>query len=126
MAYFLKKSKNKKGSYLQIYESFYDPARKHTAHRSIKPIGYEHELKASGIEDPIAYYKAQVDAMNAKGRVRRPAIAPKGSQKRPLSAWRATLLSRPSRSLLAHKTISACCSLPQSLALTYTECSTTW
>ena len=25
MAYFLKKTKNKKGLYLQIYESFYDP-----------------------------------------------------------------------------------------------------
>ena len=66
MAYFLKKSKNKKGLYLQIYESFYDPARKHTAHRSIKAIGYEHELKQAGIEDPIAYYKAQVDDMNAQ------------------------------------------------------------
>ncbi|MGN0776411.1 MAG: IS1634 family transposase [Candidatus Ventricola sp.] len=66
MAYFLKKTKNKKGLYLQIYESFYDPARKHTAHRSIKAIGYEHELKQAGIEDPIAYYKAQVDAMNAE------------------------------------------------------------
>lgn len=33
MAYFLKKSTNKKGLYLQIYESFYDPARRrrHTA-----------------------------------------------------------------------------------------------
>ena len=66
MAYFLKKSKNKKGLYLQIYESFYDPARKHTAHRSIKAIGYEHELKQAGVEDPIAYYKAQVDDMNAR------------------------------------------------------------
>lgn len=66
MAYFLKKTKNKKGLYLQIYESFYDPARKHTAHRSIKAIGYEHELKQAGIEDPVAYYKAQVDAMNAE------------------------------------------------------------
>jgi len=31
MAYFLKKSTNKKGLYLQIYESFYDPARRQTA-----------------------------------------------------------------------------------------------
>lgn len=34
MAYFLKKTKNKKGLYLQIYESFYDPERGHTAHKS--------------------------------------------------------------------------------------------
>ncbi len=31
MAYFLKKSNFKKGTYLQIYESFYDPERGHTA-----------------------------------------------------------------------------------------------
>ena len=34
MAYFLKKSNLKKGIYLQIYESFYDSAKKQTAHRS--------------------------------------------------------------------------------------------
>ena len=28
MAYFLKKTNNKKGTYLQIYESYYDPERK--------------------------------------------------------------------------------------------------
>ena len=43
MAYFLKKIKNKKGLYLQIYESIYDPERGHTAHKSYKPIGYVHE-----------------------------------------------------------------------------------
>ena len=43
MAYFLKKTKNKKGIYLQIYESYYDPERKGGAHRSYKPIGYVHE-----------------------------------------------------------------------------------
>ena len=33
MAYFLKKTKkNKKGIYLQIYESYYDPERKGSAH----------------------------------------------------------------------------------------------
>ena len=31
MAYFLKKTNNKKGTYLQIYSSFYDPERRHTA-----------------------------------------------------------------------------------------------
>ena len=48
MAYFLKKTKNKKGTYLQIYESYYDPERKGGAHRSYKPIGYVHELQANG------------------------------------------------------------------------------
>ena len=36
MAYFLKKTKTKNDIYLQIYESFYDPERKETAHRSYR------------------------------------------------------------------------------------------
>ena len=31
MAYFLKKSNLKKGTYLQIYESFYDPRKKNVS-----------------------------------------------------------------------------------------------
>ena len=64
MAYFLKKTVNKKGTYLQIYESFYEPERGHTAHRSYKPIGYVHELIEKGIEDPITYFKAEVVKLN--------------------------------------------------------------
>lgn len=64
MAYFLKKSNYKKGTYLQIYESFYDPERKGSAHRSYKALGYVHELQAKGIEDPIAFYKEEVDKLN--------------------------------------------------------------
>ena len=66
MAYFLKRTKNKKGLYLQIYESFWDPQRGHTAHRSVRAVGYEHELRESGIEDPVAHFRAEVDAMNAE------------------------------------------------------------
>lgn len=64
MAYFLKRTNNKKGTYLQIYESFYDPQRRHTAHRSYKPIGYVHELINSGIDDPISFYKEEVIKLN--------------------------------------------------------------
>ena len=64
MAYFLKKTKNKKGTYLQIYESYYDPERKGGAHRSYKPIGYVHELQASGIEDPITVFGEEVQKLN--------------------------------------------------------------
>lgn len=64
MAYFLKKTKNKKGIYLQIYESYYDPERKGGAHRSYKPIGYVHELQANGMEDPIAVFGAEVQKLN--------------------------------------------------------------
>lgn len=64
MAYFLKKSNYKKGTYLQIYESFYDPKRKGGAHRSYKALGYVHELQAKGIEDPIAFYQEEVLKLN--------------------------------------------------------------
>lgn len=64
MAYFLKKTKNKKGTYLQIYESYYDPERKGGAHRSYKPIGYIHELQANGMDDPIAVFTEEVQKLN--------------------------------------------------------------
>ncbi len=60
MAYFLKKTNNNKGTYLQIYESHYDTERKQTAHPSVKPIGYVHELIENGINDPISFYKAEL------------------------------------------------------------------
>ena len=64
MSYFLKKTNNKKGTYLQIYESYYDPERKGGAHRSYKPIGYVHELQAKGIDDPVSFYKEEVRKLN--------------------------------------------------------------
>lgn len=64
MSYFLKKSNLKKGTYLQIYESYYDPQRKCGAHRSYKALGYVDELIAKGIADPIAFYKDEVEKLN--------------------------------------------------------------
>ena len=64
MAYFLKKTNNKKGTYLQIYESYYDPERRGGAHRSYKPIGYIHELVDKGIDDPISYFQTEVARLN--------------------------------------------------------------
>ena len=69
MAYFLKKTNNKKGTYLQIYSSFYDPERGHTAHKSYKPIGYVHELQEKGIEDPISFYKEEVNKLNQEAKI---------------------------------------------------------
>ena len=68
MSYFLKKTNNKKGTYLQIYESYYDPGRKGGAHRSYKPIGYVHELQKKGMEDPIAFYSEEVQRLNQEYR----------------------------------------------------------
>lgn len=64
MSYFLKKTNNKKGTYLQIYESYYDPARKRGAHHSFRPIGYVHELQEKGIDDPISFYSEEVQKLN--------------------------------------------------------------
>ena len=73
MVYFLKKTNNKKGTYLQIYESYYDPERKGGAHRSYKPIGYVHELQAGGIDDPIAFYGEKVRELNQEFKERKQA-----------------------------------------------------
>ena len=68
MAYFLKKTNNKKGTYLQIYSSFYDPERGHTAHKAYKPVGYVHELQAKGIADPISFFKGEVNKLNQQAK----------------------------------------------------------
>lgn len=64
MAYFLKVAKQQNRTYLSIYESFYSPDVKGTKHRSVKKIGNLDKLIASGIEDPISFYKKEVDKMN--------------------------------------------------------------
>jgi transposase len=64
MAFFLKKTKNNKGTYLQIYDSFHDPESGQTRHRSYKAIGYVHELRERGLDDPIAFYKLEVKKLN--------------------------------------------------------------
>lgn len=68
VAYFLKKSKLKKGIYLQIYESFYDSSKKQTAHRSYKAVGYVNELIEKGIDDPINFYSEEVKKLNQEFR----------------------------------------------------------
>ena len=71
MAYFLKKTKTSNDIYLQIYESFYDPDKKGTAHRSFKPVGYVKKLIDKGIEDPIAFYQDEVDRLNAEANAKK-------------------------------------------------------
>ena len=71
MAYFLKRTRNKKGLYLQIYESHWDPERGHTVNSSVRALGYEHELRESGVDDPVDHFRAEVDAMNAERRAAR-------------------------------------------------------
>ena len=64
MAYFLKQSRIKGRTYLAIYESFYSHEKKGTAHKSHKSLGSVEALMQSGIEDPVAHFQKEVDAMN--------------------------------------------------------------
>ena len=64
MAYFLKKTKLKNHTYLAIYESFYSPSKKETAHKCFKSLGSVETLSANGISDPVAHFQAEVDSLN--------------------------------------------------------------
>ena len=64
MAYFLKVAKQQNNTYLAVYESFYSPATKDAKHRCIRSLGSVSKLKAAGIDDPIAFYKDEVEKMN--------------------------------------------------------------
>ena len=66
MAYFLKIQNQANNTYLAIYESFYSPDSKGTKHRCFKSLGSVTKLQREGIEDPVAYYKAEVERMNAE------------------------------------------------------------
>ena len=66
MAYFLKIQNQANNTYLAIYESFYSPDSKGTKHRCFKSLGSVTKLIRDGIDDPIAYYKAEVERMNAE------------------------------------------------------------
>ena len=67
MKYFLKKTKIKKGEYLQIYMSEYIRGVG-SRNRSYKAIGYVEDLKAKGISDPVAKAQAEVDRLNREMR----------------------------------------------------------
>ena len=69
MAYFLKRTTpSKKGLYLQIYEGYYVPG-KGKRNRSFKALGYYDDLKAKGIDDPIAWAKGQIDELNGSSKL---------------------------------------------------------
>ena len=68
MAYFLKVAKQQNNTYLAVYESFYSPTTKGTKHRCIKSLGSVSKLKASGIDDPVAFYRDEVERMNMESK----------------------------------------------------------
>ena len=64
MAYFLRKEKKKKGTYLQMYESFWDKNKKQPTTKNIKSFGYIEDLISSEIPDPIKFYTEYVKEQN--------------------------------------------------------------
>lgn len=64
MAYFLKKTKLKNRTYLAIYESFYHPDKRGTAHSCYQSLGSIETLLAQGMDNPIAHFQHVVDELN--------------------------------------------------------------
>ena len=64
MAYFLRQEKKKKGTYLQMYDSYWDKEKKESRTKSIMAFGYAEELISDEIPDPVAYYKDVVAKKN--------------------------------------------------------------
>ena len=64
MAYFLRKEKKKKGTYLQMYESFWDKDRKQPRTRNVKSFGYVEDLISNEIPNPIKFYNNYVKKQN--------------------------------------------------------------
>lgn len=84
MAYFLKKTKLKNRTYLAIYESFYSPEKKGTAHRCYKSLSSVETHMANGMKDPIAHFQKEVDELN-KARKKDKDTVKKISDKAPIA-----------------------------------------
>lgn len=64
MAYFLKKATLKGRTYLSICESFYQPTKKGTAHKTYKSLGSVESWMKNGISDPVSHFQQEVDSLN--------------------------------------------------------------
>ena len=66
MAYFLRQEKKKKGTYLQMYDSYWDKEKKESRTKSVMAFGYVEELISDEIPDPVSYYKEYVNQKNTE------------------------------------------------------------
>lgn len=82
MAYFLRQEKKKKGTYLQMYDSYWDKEKKESRTKSVMAFGYVEELISDELPDPVAYYKDFV----AKKNEERAASLAEGSRPRAFSS----------------------------------------
>lgn len=67
MAYFLRKTKKNKGTYLQICETVYNKETKLSSNRNYQILGYVEELK-SKYDDPISHFEEVVKSLNKKNK----------------------------------------------------------
>ena len=58
------KDKKKKGTYLQMYESYQDKEKKQPRSRNIESFGYVSDLISNEIPDPVSYYQKYVEKKN--------------------------------------------------------------
>ena len=72
MAYYLRREKKKKGTYLQMYESHWDKEKKQPRSKSVMAFGYVKDLISDEIPDPVAYY---TDFVHRKNEERAAALA---------------------------------------------------
>ena len=64
MAYYLRQDKKKKGTYLQMYESYWDKEKKQPRSKNIESFGYVSDLISKEIPDPVSYYQKYVENKN--------------------------------------------------------------
>ena len=64
MSFMFRKMKRAKGDYLMILETTYNPSSKKSSNKIYKTFGYFDDLKSHGIDNPIAFVKNEVDALN--------------------------------------------------------------
>ena len=64
MAYFLRQEKKKKGTYLQMYDSYWDKEKKQSRTKNVMAFGYAETLVSDEMPDPVAYYKEFVKRKN--------------------------------------------------------------
>ena len=64
MTYYLRKDKKKRGTYLQMYDRYWDKEKKQARSKSIQAFGYLEDLISDEMPDPLAYYEAYVHRKN--------------------------------------------------------------
>ena len=64
MAFFLRQIKRKNDTYLCVYETYRDRNKKTVVNKYVKSFGSIEKLKSDKIQDPLTYFKEEVNKMN--------------------------------------------------------------